>query len=158
MPNASLVFQTYKELDFVLIADFFHESRCLLYHQLGHDAPADAVLYIKKACKCQGQNSSEVNNIRVTHHKLGHRSTLRDLPDNITSKISQLTTVDTKIYMLALKDFMSRIASLEFLLGRRVMCGIILEKLELELAYLGGDDNSFSVTELYNLKKKTHVQ
>ena len=153
LPNASLVFDTYKKLDFVLIADFFHESRCLLYHQLGHDAPADALAYIEEACKCHSQNSSEVNNIRVTHHELGHRSILRDLPENITSKISQLTTVDTKIYMMALKDFMSRIASLESVLGRRVLCNSILGKLEPELAYLGGHNNSFSVAKLYNLEK-----
>mmetsp|Transcript_29582 Transcript_29582/g.62843 ORF Transcript_29582/g.62843 Transcript_29582/m.62843 type:complete len:413 (-) Transcript_29582:1406-2644(-) len=148
-PNLTLAEETYRDFDFVASADFVHESRCLLYYRLGPDAPANTVSYLNTACNCN--NQSGVDDVHVSHHALGHRATLRDLPPRTLSKIENLTQIDTEIYITALKDFIARIAWLESksALGRRVLCDSILEKWEPELAYL-----NLSVTELYNGVRK----
>jgi hypothetical protein len=54
-----------------------------------------------------------------------------------------------QIYTTALRNFMAEMAWLESdsALGRRVLCPIVLERWEPELAYLDG--GTFNVTQLY---------
>lgn len=148
-PNASLAVDTLRGLDFVALTEFFHESRCLLYHRLGQGAPANATLYLNNSCQCDDQRGGDPKDIHVTHHELGHRSRLRDLPRDTLSKIEELTEIDEKVYIIALEDYMNEIAWLESksALGKRVLCDNALKKVEPELAYLSG--GRFNVTAVY---------
>jgi len=81
---------------------------------------------------------------------MGKRSNLRDLPPSTLSKVANLTSADSVIYVNALKNFMDEVAWLESddALGRRVVCDNVLKKWEPELAYLDG--GYFNVTQLYH--------
>lgn len=138
-PNATTALRTYWEMDFVAITEFTHESRCMMYYRLGPNAPLKALLYLDNLCTCHPKKQSQsIEPVHIIHHVLGHRSTLRDLPQNVLSKIEELTAIDSQIYIIALKEFISEIAWLESnsALGRRVLCDDVLEKKEPELAYL----------------------
>ena len=79
----------------------------------------------------------------ITHHALGHRQDLRNLPRSALDKVAMLTRVDRELYLVALGEILVEVAWLESPagLGRRVLCDEVIEKLEPELAYL---DMSFA--------------
>lgn len=145
-PDVNLATETYWNFDFVALVEFFHESQCLFYYRLGSSAPARATSYLEYNCQCHHRVEKD-NTEHVTHHELGHRSVLRDLPPYTLSKVEELTEIDTKIYITALWEFMVEIAWLESesALGRRVLCNSSLKKMESELAYL-----HFNVSEVYS--------
>lgn len=143
-PNITLAKDTYRGFDFVALADFVHESRCLLYYRLGNSVLTNTASYLNDACRCH--NQSNFSDVHVVHHAQGHRSMLRDLPPQTLAKIESLTEIDTEIYTMALLEFLASIVWLEseVVLGRRVMCDNVLEKWEPELGYL-----NLNVTKLY---------
>ncbi|KAL9184506.1 hypothetical protein ACHAXT_012476 [Thalassiosira profunda] len=146
-PDIDLAKRTYREFDWVALADFVHQSRCLLYYRLGPEAPASTIAYLDSTCRCLGaRNAPNPNSVHVSHHALGHRAILRDLPPDILEKVKNLTEVDAQLYKLALGEFMAKIAWLESDLGRRVLCDDVLDRWEPELAYM-----NVSVTELYSV-------
>ena len=152
-PNMTLAMKTYNNLDFVALVEFVHESQCMLYYRLGDKAPPVATSYLSKTCHCEKQQQHEEykknETVYVQHHKMGKRSNLRDLPPATLSKVANLTSADSFIYVNALKHFMDEMAWLESdnALGRRVVCDDVLEKWEPELAYL--DAGRFNVTQMY---------
>ena len=145
-PDFDLAIRTYREFNFVALADFVHESRCLLYYLLGTGAPESTTAYLNGMCRCEDQ--ADVQDLHVSHHTLGHRSILWDLPPETLVKIENLTQVDSKVYTLALGEYIAKIAWLESgaALGRRVLCNDVLEKWEPEFSYL-----NVSVKELYDV-------
>ena len=50
-PNITLAMDTYKDLDFVALVEFVHESQCMLYYRLGDKAPAAAKSYLSESCQ-----------------------------------------------------------------------------------------------------------
>jgi hypothetical protein len=142
-PNFNRVNLTYWSFDWVALADFFHESKCLLYHRL---VPKNQTIveYLEKFCVCGSEENKNGTDIAILHHEEGHRSELRTLPEEILNKVAILTRVDTRLYVEALHQFLREIVWLESELGRRVLCDPVLEKHEEELAYL-----NVSVTSLY---------
>ena len=151
-PNMTLAMNTYKNLDFVALVEFVHESQCMLYYRLGDKAPPTAISYLDKSCHCEKQHEEHQKSktVYVQHHNMGKRSNLRDLPAATLSKVATLTSADSFIYVNALKNFMEEMAWLESDdgLGRRVVCDNVLKKWESELAYLDG--GRFNVTQLYH--------
>ncbi len=150
-PNMTLAMNTYNNLDFVALVEFVHESQCMLYYRLGDNAPPAATSYLSNTCHCEKQHEEYEKNetVYVQHHSMGKRSILSDLPPATLSKLANLTSADSFIYVNALKHFMDEIAWLESdnALGRRVVCDDVLEKWEPELAYL--DNGRFNVTQMY---------
>lgn len=153
-PNMTLAMNTYKGLDFVALVEFVHESQCMLYYRLGNNAPPVVKSYLNQSCHCKKHENHQKNGngngtVHVQHNNKGKRSNLRDLPRATLSKVANLTSADSFIYVNALKQFMNEMAWLESndALGRRVVCDDALEKWERELAYLDG--GGFSVTQLY---------
>ena len=151
-PNMTLAMNTYKNLDFVALVEFVHESQCMLYYRLGDKAPPTAISYLDKSCHCEKQHEEHQKSktVYVQHHNMGKRSNLRDLPAATLSKVATLTSADSFIYVNALNNFMDEMAWLESDdgLGRRVVCDNVLKKWESELAYLGC--GRFNVTQLYH--------
>ena len=148
----TLAMDTYNNLDFVALVEFVHESQCMLYYRLGDKAPPAAISYLSKSCHCGKQNEEDNRSnetVHVQHHNMGKRSNLRDLPPATLSKVANLTSSDSIIYVNALRNFMNEISWLESddALGRRVVCDNVLKKWEPELAYL--DVGRFNVTQLY---------
>ena len=146
-PNLTIAINTYWQQDFVPLVEFFHESKCILYFRLGTNAPHQAQSYLEDTCHCPQpvpSNNETQTDEHVTHHTLGHRSSLHNLPQQSLTMIANLTVIDSVVYTFALGQFMQEIAWLEYTLGRSVLCGDVLEKLEPELEYL-----DLSVTLLY---------
>ena len=150
-PNMTTAMNTYMNLDFVALVEFVHESQCMLYYRLGNKAPPAAISYLKESCHCEKQHEDQKKNgkVHVQHHNMGKRSNLRDLPSATLSKLANLTSADSFIYLNALNHFMDEVAWLESdnALGRRVVCDNVLKKWESELAYL--DSGHFNVTQVY---------
>ena len=152
-PNMTLAMNTFKDLDFVALVEFVHESECMLYYRLGSKAPPVALLYLSQSCHCEKQQGdhqkSRNGTLHVQHHNVGKRTNLRDLPPASLSKVANFISADSFIYINALKNFMDEMSWLESdnALGRRVVCDDVLKKWEPELAYLDG--GRFSVTQLY---------
>ncbi len=152
-PNITLAMNTYKDLDFVALVEFVHESECMLYYRLGNKAPPVALSYLSQSCHCEkqqvGHKESGNGTVHVQHHNMGKRKSLRDLPPATLSKVANFISADSVIYVKALNFFMDEMAWLESdnALGRRVVCDDVLKKWEPELAYLNG--GRFSVTQLY---------
>jgi hypothetical protein len=153
-PNFMDAIQTYWDHDWVGISEFYTESKCLLLYRMSK-GPTHTVTdsmtqeYLDSRCTCIGSSSSseKMEDIKVLHHNGIRRSTLNDLSSEMLSKIEKLTRVDTELYKVALLQFLREIAWLESEseLGRRVLCQSTLDKLEVELSYLG-----LSITEEYN--------
>mmetsp|Transcript_4540 Transcript_4540/g.10920 ORF Transcript_4540/g.10920 Transcript_4540/m.10920 type:complete len:434 (-) Transcript_4540:50-1351(-) len=147
-PNLNHSLSVYRDQDFVPVVELFHESSCLLYHRLGPRAPARVLRYLDQRCRCPqpeiregGEDVLEL--VHITHHALGHRQDLQNLPQSILDKVAILTRVDRELYLVALGEILAEVAWLESPagLGRRVLCDEAIEKLEPELAYL---DRSFA--------------
>jgi len=151
-PNITDALRTYSELDFVGITEFIPESLCLFYYRLGTTAPVVVRSFINDNCHCKNDNRKQ-DIIHVVHHELGHRSMLRDLPQDTLSKVDQLTVIDSELYIIALRNFMAEIAWLESSseLGRRVLCYDKLKRLEPELSYIHEHDGqNLNITQLYH--------
>ena len=155
-PNVTLAVNTLWSFDFIALVDFFHESRCLFYYRLGSGAPEKAVAYLNGQCQCDTRTVGR-NDVHVKHYEVGRRFILRTLPQVTLTKLKYLIEVDTKIYVLALREFMAEIAWLESpsAFGRRVLCDSSLEKVEQELEYLRG--GGFSVTDLYHHFRRANI-
>ena len=151
-PNSTHAIETYWDQDWVAIADFFHESKCLLLYRLSEDITDTVNEYIDSECKCPTPSTSDVH---ISHHGNGHRSTLRNLPLDTLSKVAALTKIDAHVYKVALLQFLKEIAWLEsdIALGRQVLCTEKLEEIEPELSYLG-----ISITKEYNLLKEAQAE
>mmetsp|Transcript_5482 Transcript_5482/g.15941 ORF Transcript_5482/g.15941 Transcript_5482/m.15941 type:complete len:393 (-) Transcript_5482:127-1305(-) len=154
-PSLDEAISTYRSQNFVLITEFYHESMCLFHHRLalgptglqGVRSVDEATDFYETKCRCP---KPQVEHTFKTHHKEGHRSSLRDtLPLKSLGKIEALTKVDVELYKSGLDQFMSEVAWLEsdLGLGRRVLCDESLQQAEGELWYLG-----LSVTQLYHDK------
>jgi hypothetical protein len=153
-PDINKASQTYWELDFVGLTEFTRESRCLLYYRLKSNAFPKAVTYLDNNCRCdRPRRDDEDNDVHVVHHKGGRRSNLRELPQELLTKVEALTRIDFAIYNVALHQFMTEIAWLESkaALGRRVLCNDVLKKLEPELSYLplATDGQGTNITRIY---------
>ena len=156
-PDVSAANQTYWELDFVGLTEFVHESRCLLYYRLKSNEIPETLTYLDKNCRCDAPKSTHeevenTDNVHVKYHKGTHRSNLKDLPQDILSKVDDLTRVDQSIYIIALHQFMEEIAWLESkaALGRRVLCDDVLRLLQPELSYLpAADGQGTNLTKFY---------
>jgi hypothetical protein len=158
-PDVSVANRTYWELDFVGLTEFVHESRCLLYYRLKSNAIPEALTYLDNNCRCDApaptpthEEVENTGNVHVKHHEGTHRSNLEDLPQDILSKVDDLTRIDQSIYNVALHQFIEEIAWLESkaALGRRVLCDDFLRSLQPELSYLpAADGRGTNVTKLY---------
>lgn len=150
-PNLDVALNTYWGQDWVGLAEFYHESKCLLYHRLGSNAPDEVKAYVEKTCRCPKPDDD--GDEHVSHHSEGKRSMLRDLPADHLSKIKTLTKVDTQVYKVALEQFMKEIGWMEsdLALGRRVLCDPVLRGIESELQYLDVNQNS-------QVMGPTHIQ
>ncbi|KAL7426037.1 hypothetical protein ACHAXM_000281 [Skeletonema potamos] len=158
-PDVSVANRTYWELDFVGLTEFVHESRCLLYYRLKTNAISEALTYLDNKCRCNGpaptpthEEVENTDNVHVKHHNGTHRLNLKDLPQDILSKVDDLTRIDQAIYNVALHQFIEEIAWLESkaALGRRVLCDDVLRSLQPELSYLPtADGRGTNVTKLY---------
>ena len=163
-----------QKVAWVGVLDFFHESKCLLYHRLlaslspqdlkSREGEADHPLlldpatvvatmrqYLDNECLCP--LPVKLSDVKVKHYfdDGGKRSTMLDLKQSNLAMIAALTTSDVVVFVRALKDFMKEIAWLEqdSQLGRRVLCDEALLKKEPELAYLG-----LNVTDMYYQEKR----
>jgi len=125
-PNTTIAINTYWKQDFVPLVEFFHESQCILYFRLGNNAPHKAKSYLDDTCHCPQPVDTHTDE-HVTHHKKGHRSSLNSLPQKSLAIIANLTLIDSMVYTLTLGQFMQEIAWLEYTLGRRVLCGDVLQ-------------------------------
>jgi hypothetical protein len=67
-PNMTLAMNTYKDLDFVALVEFVHESQCMLYYRLGDKAPPAAISYLSKSCHCEKQHEDHRTNETVHVH------------------------------------------------------------------------------------------
>lgn len=151
-PDLARARDVYDGMDFVGLAEFVHESRCLFYYRLGCRAPPRARSYIAERCRCANARADDEDAVHVTHYDAKRRPVLRDLDATILSRLGALTTVDSAFYGMALREFMVEMAWLESsaALGRRVLCDDVLRRLEPELEYLAERGNeSINVTQLY---------
>jgi len=133
--------------DWVGLTEFYHESKCMFCYRVildkkkkqtkrSQDAIREAQSYIDTFCHCPLKS---VGDEHAVHHKLGHRSQMRNLSPKILDKVKILTQVDTEMYVVALFQFLKEIVWLESSLGldRDVLCSASLQKIEPELNYLG---------------------
>ena len=168
-PDRELANQTYWNLDWVGLADLYHESKCLLFHRILSSTTTestqqqqqqqqqqqrlqDGVLegsnvvvvdkslqkmraYVDEECTCPRTKFSDVT---ITHHARGHRSDLRDLPQDILETVEEMSRVDAEMYRMALDQMLKEVVWMENLeVERRVLCDDVLHKLEPKLEYLG---------------------
>jgi hypothetical protein len=165
LPDWNMTQATYwKELNWVSMAEFFHESQCLLSYRLAlgkessaakHVAVAWAEEYLDKYCRCPAipKDESDSTGI-VTHHAEGHRSQFYDMDPLILERMAHLTETDMRLYEMALYQFLNEMIWLESRLGRRVLCDTVLAAQELELAYGLRTAPSKNITTLYHLMKE----
>jgi len=152
-PYRKVTFDTYWEEDWVAIKEFYHESQCLLFYRLT-DTP-EANEYVEQYCMCPKPQGGHEKEKHITHFSKGKRTTLRDLPAEVLTKVGVLTKVDEELFKVALGQFMKEIAWLEsdLALGRRILCEPALENVEEELLYLG-----VNVTDMYHREKDSIKQ
>ena len=145
-PNYIEVEHNLHDFDWVGLTDFFHESKCVLYHRLvkGSGIKNETITtmiteYLDSTCICSVSSNSTAlqQDVKFEHTTTNKRDSMLDVSDEIVNKIDILTHVDQDLYRAALEKFMNDIVSLEFQLGRRVICENVLETASLELAYLG---------------------
>jgi hypothetical protein len=156
-PDIELAKKTLATLDWVGVADFFHESKCMAIHRLLKQSFSDKTFddrfqkelapvmrrYLDEECICPkpGKNSVVV----FQHHENGRRKYMRNLPNEVLSIISSMTEVDMELYRIVLHQFFSQVAFVESReLDRRFLCDEQLNRVESEMLYLG-----INVTELY---------
>ena len=125
-----------------------------MYYRLKNNTTPEALAYLDNNCRCDVPTQDEIvkDNVHVSHHKGSHVSSMRDLPEEILSKVDELTRIDVDIYYVAIRQFMEEIAWLESkaALGRRVLCDDALKPLEPELSYLpSADGKGTNVTKIY---------
>ena len=116
-----------------------------------NDVPSAVQEYLDSKCTCEASlSTTSSGDVKISHHIEGHRSTLRNLPPNILSKVDALTQIDVQVYKLALLEFLADIVWLESdeELGCRVLYQPVLEEHEAMLSYL-----DISVTQEYTLLK-----
>ena len=148
-PNYTEVEHNLHAFDWVGLTDFFHESKCLLYHRLAkedHGTMNETITtmitkYLDSTCTCSSSssNSSAVleQDVKFEHTTTYKRDSMLEVSDEIVNKIDALTFIDQDLYRAALGKFIDDIISLEFEIGRCVICDTVLETASLELAYLG---------------------
>lgn len=160
IPSLTKAEQAYWSLDGVSLTGFFHESKCLLYYRvhLGNDKNPNTTVsdYVEQSCQCNAKlKSNEVFNntnrtntntntssqaqlqdIQITYASETRRTTMTDVPDDILQLIDILTSVDQKLYRIAVQQLIKEIHWMEYELGRRVLCDPVLDKWEPELEYL----------------------
>ena len=99
--------------------------------------------YLDSTCTCSSSSSSSNSSavlqqdVKFEHTTTYKRDSMLDVSDVIVNKIDALTYIDQDLYRATLGKFINEIVSLEFELGRRVICDNVLETTSLELAYLG---------------------
>eukprot|EP00588_Corethron_pennatum_P033402 CAMPEP_0194349282 /NCGR_PEP_ID=MMETSP0171-20130528/107002_1 /TAXON_ID=218684 /ORGANISM="Corethron pennatum, Strain L29A3" /LENGTH=264 /DNA_ID=CAMNT_0039116713 /DNA_START=81 /DNA_END=872 /DNA_ORIENTATION=+ len=106
-PDLDAVTDAYWKEDYVALADFYHESKCLLLTRL-RPPGGPGWKYLRNECRCPPSSPSRKK--KVQHHEKGHRSVLRDLPSDVLSKIGALTAVDAGLYRMALRQFLTEVA------------------------------------------------
>ena len=145
-PNFTEAEHNLHDFDWIGLTDFFHESKCILYHRLakGGGTKNETITtmiteYLDSTCTCSSFSNSTAlkQDVKFEHTTTNKRDSMLDVSDEIVNKIDELTHVDQDLYRAALEEFMNDIVSLEFQLGRRVICENVLETASLELAYLG---------------------
>ena len=148
-PNYTEVEHNLHAFDWVGLTDFFHESKCILYHRLvkgDHGIMNETITtmitkYLDSTCTCSSSssNSSAVleQDVKFEHTTTYKRDSMLEVSDEIVNKIDALTFIDQDLYRAALGKFIDDIISLEFEIGRCVICDTVLETASLELAYLG---------------------
>jgi hypothetical protein len=167
----------WKELNWVALVEFFHESQCLLFYRitLGKNesqaknvSVAWAEEYLDKYCVCPGPHSvvegkdhedtntnTVVVSIPVRHHKEGHRSEFWNMNPDLLERMANLTETDVRLYELSLYQFLNEMAWLESSLGRRVLCDdTALAKQEMELSYVLRNAPTTNITALFHLMKE----
>lgn len=160
-PNVSLALETYWNHDWVGLADFFHESKCLLLHRLTPNGNSMTWLsiqeYLNSTCRCDDTSNQSIlaPDAKVIHHQEGHRASLLNLNLDIRSKVDGLTRTDVHVYKVALLEFLREIVWLEShdALGRRIICENVLEKMDSELSYL-----NMSIIHQYHLLQQQYVE
>lgn len=95
--------------------------------------------YIDSTCTCSSTSNSTAlkQDVKFEHTTTNKRDSMLDVSDEIVNKIDELTHVDQDLYRAALEKFMNEIVSLEFQLGKQIICDNVIETASLELAYLG---------------------
>ena len=97
--------------------------------------------YLDSTCTCSSSSSNSSTalqqDVKFEHTTTYKRDSMLDVSDEVVNKIDALTYTDQDLYKAALEKFINEIVSLEFQLGRRVICDNVLETTSLELAYLG---------------------
>ena len=150
VPDKTAVHKSYWNMDWVSLASFFHESKCLLYFRIyqgttttntSQSSGSFIKQYLDETCHCDphvlGANNSGFNDIKDLHYSEAHkRPTLRDMDSAMLQKIDTLTQIDRYVYRIALEQILVEIHWLESNLKRRVLCDSVLDKWDLELAYL----------------------
>jgi hypothetical protein len=92
-------------------------------------------MHLDKQCVCPSPNTTD--SVHRTHHKEGHRKSMRDgVPNRILQKIHALTKVDVQLYKMVLVEFLQELLWLEHQLGRQVVCDSKFQSLDFELEYL----------------------
>jgi hypothetical protein len=163
-PGLQLAIKTLHTLDWVALADFYPESKCLLFYRLFNTGKIQPKIlnYLETRCVCSDDVGTSITNtnsshgdghgfkdVHVTHHNGPRRKILSDLPIELLDKIAALTRVDVQVYQRALSDFLQEMIWLESpgALNRRVLCDETLERLEPEFAYMT------NLTALYSYLK-----
>jgi hypothetical protein len=158
VPDTTISNQTYWFMDWVAIAEFYHESKCLLFHRM---VPKSEEMqnYLNETCHCrqpplfysseQQQHHHYQPDAKLLHHDGRRRETMRDLDGSILQLIATATAVDMKIYRTAVQQFLREMVWLEDQLGRRVVCDDVLQKWEPELAYL-----NVSLSQCYRQERR----
>ena len=96
MQKSYSVEKTYWFMDYVAFTEFFHESKCLLYHRLTPTTP-EIQLYLDKTCHC---NQKEEPNVTLAdearlHHDGRRRKTMLNLAPTLLQSIAALFNTDT---------------------------------------------------------------
>lgn len=115
------------EIDWVGITEFYHESWCLLLHQLKRELPVDCG-------QCEAANN--ITHVHDTHHVPKHDP--NDIPVDVLKKIDSLTTSDVEVYIEGLKRFCYNIQTLYQQSGKKVLCRSKVEKFKKATEYLVG--------------------
>ncbi|KAJ1421189.1 hypothetical protein B484DRAFT_399583 [Ochromonadaceae sp. CCMP2298] len=142
-PRLDAVMQVYDQFSWVALADFTHESKCLLYSRMVgfSGAKRREIDTFLESCRCAVALTQEK---AVQHHTGGHRSEMATLDPHTLALVDSLTKVDQQLFQTALRDFLRNVAAAEEQLGRRFLCDEVLRGSESELLYV-----MENVTEAY---------
>lgn len=138
-------------LDVIGLAEFFHETLCLLWLQ------HSGALQQRRSCTCAPPGGGDLAEVasspqrasprlprsaqrvgeRETHVRHGHTTPPLPLDDApLMSSIDRLTVVDREVYRHALRLFFADVRALEARQQQRFLCDARLQEVQPQLAYI----------------------